>query len=118
MNKDINWPIKVDSDTFTSLEDFLKDSEELLTRGLELMKSKAHDYTDNKDNFWNFKETAAISGVTPAQVALVQVGHKVSRLVQLVGNGKEPMNEKIEDTIVDLINYLLILRGIIKENTK
>jgi hypothetical protein len=100
----------------TSLKEFLDDSRILLDRCLDIMAKKNHDYSDSADVFSNFEDSADIAHVTPAQVALIQIGNKISRLSQLVGEGKEPLNESAEDTLVDLINYALILRGMLKEN--
>lgn len=100
----------------SNFDNFLKDTQETLDYCMKLLSSKNHDYSTVADPFLNFKESARFASITPAQVALVQIGNKMSRLTQLVGAGKDPMNEKVEDTIVDIVNYLLLLKGILKEN--
>ncbi|GAB4144895.1 MAG: hypothetical protein OHK0017_03890 [Patescibacteria group bacterium] len=82
----------------------------------KILIAKNHDYSDADDVFSNFKESGAVANVTPAQVALIQIGNKMSRLSQLIGQGKEPVNESTRDTIIDMINYLVLLKGILDEN--
>lgn len=97
-----------------NLEIFLRDSNMLLNKCIGMLSKKNHDYASNADVFSNFKSSAKIAGVTPAQSTLVLLGVKVSRLSELVSNDKHPMNEKIEDSILDLINYALLLHGLLK----
>ena len=77
-----------------------------------LSDSKRHDYASEADPFLNFTQVADVSGLTIDQVFLVWVTTKVVRLGQLVGNGKEPNNESVDDNILDLINYPALWRGI------
>jgi hypothetical protein len=102
--------------TQSQIELFISDSEKVLNSCLELIKKKNHDYAEDSDIFSNFDFAAKTSGVSASQALMAIVGVKISRLSQLVGNGKEPVNEKIDDTIKDVINYMLLLRGILSRN--
>lgn len=97
---------------------FLSESRSLLDHCIDLLSKKNHDYAEVSDPFANFKYSAQVAGTTPAQSVLMLLGMKMSRLTQLVGNGKKPMNEKVLDTMADMINYTLLLRGIIEEEMK
>ena len=101
-----------------NMEIFLDDARKTFDECLKILSSKNHDYSELMDPFSNFKVSARVASISPAQAALVLVGTKISRLTQLVGNGKNPMNEKTQDTIVDLINYLMLLKGILDEQNE
>ena len=73
--------------------------------------SKRHDYASEDDPFLNFRQVADVSGLSIDQVFLVWVATKVVRLGQLIGGGKEPNNESVDDNILDLINYPALWRG-------
>ena len=99
----------------TDFTTFAQDSEALLDHCLEVMRAKANDYADGQDAFLNFKVAAQVAGISPDQTLLVLLGMKISRLTQLVGKGKKAKNESVDDTLLDIINYVLLLRGMLKE---
>lgn len=69
--------------------------------------SKRHDYTSSKDNHENFKRSAELSSWFQSEqdkAYVVLIGTKLARLGTLLDN-KQPNNESIEDTFMDLINY-------------
>jgi len=85
--------------------DFIKGA---LDRALEVLASKGSDYSRGSvDPFVNFKETAAIAGISPAHVALVLCGIKMSRIRHLEGAGK-PENESLADSYIDLMCYAVL----------
>ncbi len=74
-----------------------------------LTMNKRHDYTSNPelDNHENFKRSAEIASwfnEPQDKPYAVLIGTKLARLGSLLGK-KEPKNESIEDTFLDLINY-------------
>ena len=99
----------------TDFSAFVQDAERLLNRCVELLRSKANDYADGHDAFVNFKTAAQVAGISPEQTLLTLLGMKISRLTQLVGKGKNAKHESSEDTMLDIINYVLLLRGMIQE---
>ena len=86
-----------------------------LDRCLATLERKSHDYANDGDVLKNFKESSKIASITPVQSILVLVGTKISRLTELVTTEKISKNESVEDTILDLINYLLLLKAMIEE---
>lgn len=90
--------------------------EEKTTKMVETAKLKNHDYTGGaEDPFFNFTmgEHARI-GLTE-QGLLFRMMDKVSRVVGFVNQGVlRVKDESIEDTLVDLANYSLILAAYIK----
>lgn len=79
------------------------------------MFSKAHDYASDDDVLSNFKEVAEAVGILPSQVVRVFIHTKATRLKNLLGSGKKPMNESIADTLMDLCNYAILLEMVLKE---
>lgn len=73
----------------------------------ELMLRKGRDYS-GLDRLSNFKIVGDITGVSAEITCLNLIAIKVARLGQLL-NGKTPNNESIDDTIIDLANYSLLL---------
>lgn len=99
----------------TDFSAFVQDAERLLNRCVELLRSKASDYADGHDAFINFKTAAQVAGISPEQTLLTLLGMKISRLTQLVGKNKTAKHESSEDTMLDIINYVLLLRGMLQE---
>ena len=71
------------------------------------MIGKGNDYA-NEDRLSNFKLAGSICGLTPEQNCLSLIATKVARLGVLLG-GKEPSNESIDDSLLDLANYAVLL---------
>ena len=77
--------------------------------------SKGDDYA-NEDRLSNFKLAGAISGGDERTNCLNLISTKVARLGVLINTNKEPNNESIEDSVLDLANYAVLLSMIINEN--
>ena len=80
---------------------------ELTGSMIKVMQSKANDYADT-DVLSNFKKVAFICNITPEQVLLTLIATKTARLGILL-QGTKPNNESIEDSILDLANYSVLL---------
>ena len=84
----------------------------ILDRMAAISDSKRHDYASEDDPFLNFIQVANISGLTTDEVFLVWIATKLVRLGQLVGGDKEPNNESIDDSIIDMANYSALWAGL------
>ncbi len=89
---------------------FLAEFQMEMTR---VMLSKGDDYS-GQDRLSNFKLAGQISGITPEQNCLSLIATKVARLGQLL-SGKTPNNESIQDSILDLANYAVLLAMIVSD---
>ena len=86
---------------------------------LNIVKSKNSDYASSSDPFLNFR-SAEKNGIATVEVAmLVRMQDKFARIINLVVKKQEAKvkDETVDDTIMDLINYLAILRAY-RENKK
>lgn len=99
----------------TDFSAFVQDTQALFTRCVDMLRNKSNDYAEGQDAFLNFKTAAQIAGISPEQTLLTLLGMKMSRLTQLVSKGKSAKNESVEDTLLDIINYVVLLRGMMKE---
>lgn len=77
------------------------------------MNSKWDDYA-GEDRLSNFKLAWSICWITPQQQCLSLIATKVARLGQLL-SGKEPNNESIGDSILDLSLYSFLLFCLTRE---
>lgn len=81
----------------------------------EVMFSKGNDYA-NTDRLSNFKLAGQIAGLTPELNCLSLIATKVARLGVLLNAKTSPNNESIQDSILDLANYSLLLSMILNDN--
>src|SRR5262245_56376016 len=77
----------------------------VLEKMAAIHEKKAHDYAADSNPYSNFEKAAAFAGVTVDQVFAVLLGIKQARIEELTRSGKEPNNEAIEDSYVDLATY-------------
>jgi hypothetical protein len=76
-----------------------------------IMFRKGDDYA-NTDRLSNFKLAGAICGLTAEQNCLSLIATKVARLGVLLNSKGTPQNESIDDSLLDLANYTVLLRMI------
>lgn len=83
---------------------------ELINKCKEIHDKKSADYASEANPFSNFERAAQISSWFQSdndKVFAILVGVKLARLAELL-SGKEPKNESIEDSFLDLSNYCLL----------
>ena len=69
---------------------------------LPLLCAKGHDYSGDEDALKNLRRHG-LKGI------VVRLGDKYERLDSLVWNDREAqVSEKVEDTLVDMVNYALL----------
>lgn len=81
---------------------------EIFQKGLALIDKKNADYAGEDDPFANFNN-ASIAHVSVPQAILVRISDKMSRIGNLLVRPAVVLDESLEDTIIDAINYLAIL---------
>lgn len=94
--------------------------EKINKQGIELMKSKGHDYSDI-DILKNFKQVhqmITLLGIDTTKIEGVHLFYvilKIQRLCNLLFSGKTAKNESIQDTLIDLRNYIDLLNCTLQE---
>ena len=91
-------------------EQFIASIEKSYSDGVNLIKIKNKDYANSTNPFRNF-ESASIVGLKVDRAILVRVLDKIARVSNLLDNEAAVESEKLEDTILDCINYLAILKA-------
>lgn len=86
---------------------------ELCRNARQLMETKNHDYSGGKDEgdpFLNFTRVEKL-GITDTKTGfMVRMTDKVSRLITFIQTGSfKVKDEALRDTIMDLINYSILL---------
>jgi hypothetical protein len=86
---------------------------ELCAESRRLMEVKNHDYSggqDSSDPFLNFSRVERL-GITDTKTGfMVRITDKISRLITFIQTGSfKVKDEALRDTIMDLINYSILL---------
>lgn len=98
-----------------TIEDLAILHEDLCREAKETMIKKNHDYTcGSSDPFANFR-ASEILGIPPEQSILVRVLDKMERLNTAAVKKKLHVAESVQDSIQDIINYMVLLAGLFKE---
>jgi hypothetical protein len=90
---------------------------EMTKTAFEIMKKKNADYAGGgSDPFANFRRAEALGICTTEQAFLVRITDKISRLSTFANKGKlEVEDETVYDTLLDMINYSVLLAAFIKD---
>lgn len=99
-------------------DDLMKIHEELCLKGRELMDKKNRDYAGRggTEPFANFTRVESMGICSTESGMLVRLTDKMSRLSSFAESGKLAVeNESFEDTVVDVINYMVLFYAYIKD---
>lgn len=94
--------------------------EELVAKAINIHHAKSHDYASDNNPHSNFIFSSCLAVQFNGQMDKVYatiIGIKLARLIELL-NGKEPKNESVEDTFIDLANYVLLWGAYVKDNSR
>lgn len=86
---------------------------DLTQKGFEILKRKNADYSKGTP-LGNFYVAEALQACTAENGIIVRMSDKLSRLVSILEKGAQVKDESIEDTIVDIINYSVLLAAVIR----
>lgn len=81
------------------------------------IEKKGNDYA-GIDRLSNFKTRAVFLEIKPEQILLNDILHKVTRLKEIIANGKIPENETLQDTLLDLSCYSALAYCLLEENNE
>ncbi len=90
--------------------------EKCCARMIEITKAKNADYTgEGDDPFANFSRVEAMGVTSVERGFLVRMLDKVSRITSFVQKGILLVkDESVEDTLLDLANYSILMAGYIR----
>ncbi len=99
-------------------EEFNRILEERIASIKGTLAKKADEYVQGNDRLYNFRRAGKINGTSP-EAALwgMATKHLVSvvDLIEDAGIGIRHTNERIDEKIGDMINYLILLEALLKE---
>ncbi|KKL92735.1 hypothetical protein LCGC14_1881610, partial [marine sediment metagenome] len=64
----------------------------------------------------NFEFTANVANVSVEQVFLMQLGDKMARLRECFDKPVSVLDESLEDTLKDMVNFCVLCAGYLKKN--
>ena len=96
---------------------FYESIEKTYKDGLEIIKKKNHDYAGEADPWANFRFAEMVRVSVPKAI-LVRMSDKLARISNLIDKEAKVEDEKIEDTLLDLINYTAILKAYLENETR
>jgi hypothetical protein len=99
-----------------TIDDLLTLHESTCQAARDIMRAKNADYTSgSKDPFANFR-VSEVMGVPAPIGILVRSLDKFQRIRSFVEQGAlQVKGESVDDAIVDVVNYMILLRGVIKD---
>ena len=83
--------------------------DEVIKKARKLLIDKNHDYAGGGDVFANFTRVESLGITSTEKGMLVRMSDKLSRLSSFCEQGNFQVNESLEDTCVDIINYAFLL---------
>ena len=99
-------------------DDLLKYHSEICRSAQDLMSVKNRDYagSDGNEPFANFTRVESMGICSTEQGFMTRVTDKMSRLSSFLNSGKMHVeDESFRDTIVDVINYMVLLSAYIED---
>lgn len=96
---------------------FIKSIEQSFKDCLDLIRKKNQDYAGVGDPFANFRNSE-MAGVSIERGILVRVMDKISRISNLLERDAAVIDESLEDTLLDLINYTAILKAYLEHRER
>ncbi|HXF55636.1 MAG TPA: hypothetical protein VNK52_16100 [Hyphomicrobiaceae bacterium] len=97
-------------------EDYIAYHRRCTERMIAITRAKNEDYSGgNDDPFFNFTRVEAL-GVCDTEIGFItRMTDKLSRIVTFVRTGTLQVSEEsVEDTLLDLANYCILLAGYIR----
>lgn len=88
--------------------------EDIIKKQKEILFRKSEDYANADDVLLNFKQMSELgknsnlASMTPTQVAFWYASVKAQRLGNLLKSNKTPSNEALEDSFIDMMNYVFL----------
>jgi hypothetical protein len=101
--------MKSDEENEQKFSEFIGGLKKTFEDCLTLLEKKNADYAGHDDP-WNNFEMSLLVGVPVERAILVRIMDKISRVNTLLEKEPSVTNEKIEDTLLDAINYLALLK--------
>jgi len=99
-------------------EELLRMHQETCDKCRQVMADKNADYSHGGSPFQNFRASEML-GVPAGKGLLIRVLDKIQRMKAYIDRGELSVkNESVEDAIDDVINYMILLKGMLQEDAE
>lgn len=95
-------------------EELMSLHDEMCAKGKSLMTAKNADYSKSTA-LGNFFVAEALQACSAENGIIVRMSDKLSRIVSILEKGNQVKDESVQDTLVDIINYTVLLGAVIRE---
>lgn len=95
--------------------EFEKYHEELMKDAIRLKDTKGKEYANSENRFANFDRLSVRLRLPNLQIALVLLTKHMDAIESYIANGRTYSTEPIRGRIIDAINYLTLIGGMIAE---
>lgn len=96
--------------------DLLELHEHVTDLAFRTMQAKNNDYASTKDALYNLRQCEMLGLCSVEAGILIRMTDKISRLTRYTQTGVVAVqSESIEDTVVDLVNYSVLLLAAIND---
>ena len=93
--------------------------DEVCAAAHDVMAKKSHDYAAKDDALFNVRQCEAFGLCSAEAGVLVRMSDKLSRLSRFEKQGALAVkDESVEDTVVDIVNYSVLLLALFRERKK
>ena len=102
-------------------EKFFEMTEETFGICRDLLGAKNKEYARNNDKLWNFKRAGYLLGSTPEKALLGMLAKHIISVMDYLDDLENNVYhdiDKWDEKIIDNINYLILLRGLLIERSK
>jgi len=90
-------------------EQFMQNLGDNCDQALQLVSKKNQDYADGQDPFQNFRMVENTGLCSVEEGIAVRMTDKMQRIINLLNEDAAVEDEKMEDTLLDLMNYANIM---------
>ncbi len=94
---------------------FFEFAKSFYERAFQIMQNKNDDYSQKDDPYLNFKLIALMLDISPEEAMFSRMTDKYSRLKVCLKKGVSVKEETLEDTLIDIVNYSVLLAGYLKK---
>lgn len=98
-------------------KEFIASIEKTYRDGVELIRKKNADYAVESNPFKNF-EGSVFVGVPIEKGILIRILDKIVRVANLLDKKPDVLDESVEDSLLDAINYLSIFKAYLESKGK
>jgi len=98
--------------------ELLRFHKDITTKARSLMEKKNQDYSAADGGVFANFNACTFLGVNPCTGILLRMIDKISRLSSFIERGELKVDEGCEDSVIDIINYSVLLLGMLEEQKK